>query len=311
MEDFKFDTEETKKDTEETKQENEIQVEKDQLDEIRTQKTSVSSSNKKGDKDPQIPKDEAPFVVLCGPPASGKSMVLKCLASYLYKSSKYSIVANTSLLPDEDYQNDCTEFNSIIGEPNTPMPNTVDYLMADIMDEQGNVKAHFLEAPGEDFFSFEHWELEPNRPFKGYLDKVTQVIEGEPRRVIFIILLDLDSAISLRNDEKKRKKYEEKMEKLYNTYVKDHPNRVILLYNKVDIHMQGRWANSQNCSNPQAVLEDAKSNYPRLFFTRKFLFWDIKNYKFLPFCTGSYRDGYTAAGPAYPKALWKEISKLW
>ena len=33
---------------------------------------------------PQIPGDNAPFIVLCGPPASGKSMVLKSLASYLY-----------------------------------------------------------------------------------------------------------------------------------------------------------------------------------------------------------------------------------
>ena len=75
--------------------------------------TSVDSHAKKETKNPQIPSDEAPFVVLCGPPSSGKSMVLKCLASYLY-GSKYSISANNTLLSDEKYQTDCQIFNDII-----------------------------------------------------------------------------------------------------------------------------------------------------------------------------------------------------
>jgi hypothetical protein len=82
----------------------------------------------------------------------------------------------------------------------------------------------------------------------------------------------------------------------------------------VDIPRQGLWANSNGCSNPKAVIEDAQQNYPHLFFKKKFLFWDVENYSFLPFCTGSYPDdgSYTASGPAYPAALWKEITKqLW
>ena len=57
---------------------------------------------------PQIPADTAPFIVLCGPPASGKSMVLKSLASYLYESGEgYTITANRTLLNTQKYQNDC------------------------------------------------------------------------------------------------------------------------------------------------------------------------------------------------------------
>lgn len=272
--------------------------------------TSVGSPDKKETKNPQIPSDEAPFVVLCGPPASGKSMVLKCLASYLY-GSNYSISANKTLLSDVEYQQNCDIFNSIISDTNIPMPNTVDYLMADIMDKLGNVKAHFLEAPGEDFFSLDKWQSEPNRPFKGYLAKVAQISPKKFRKVIYIILLDLDSDISLRNDPNRRQKYEQKMIKLYNKYVLNHPSKVILLYNKVDIPKEGKWGNSEGCFNPKAVFADAKQNYPLLFFSKKFLFWDINNYTFLPFCTGSYEDGYTAAGPAYPESLWNEISKLW
>lgn len=264
---------------------------------------------------PQIPGDSAPFIVLCGPPSSGKSMVLKSLASYLYSSGLgHTISANTTLLNTVKYQNDCEYFNSIIGDPDTRMPNTVDYLMADIVDKKGNVVAHFLEAPGEDFFSLTNVSQEPNIQFKSYLDKIAQIREGEQRKVVYIILLDLDSATSFRNAPSLRSKYEQKMVKLYNRYVLHHPGRIILLYNKVDIPQNGLWANSNGCSNPTAVIADAKRNYPNLFFTRKFLFWDIENYSFLPYCTGSYPDdgsSYTASGPAYPSNLWKEIIKLW
>lgn len=264
---------------------------------------------------PQIPGDNAPFIVLCGPPASGKSMVLKSLASYLYQSGLgYTIAANTTLLNTAKYQEDCAYFDSIIGDPDTRMPNTVDYLMADIIDNGGNVVAHFLEAPGEDFFSLNNASQEPNIQFKGYLEKVAQISSDKPRKVIYIMLLDLDSATSFRNNPSLRDKYEKKMTKLYNRFVLHHPSRVILLYNKVDIPRQGLWANSNGCSNPKAVIEDAQQNYPHLFFKKKFLFWDVENYSFLPFCTGSYPDdgSYTASGPAYPAALWKEITKqLW
>lgn len=262
---------------------------------------------------PQIPGDDAPFIVLCGPPTSGKSMVLKSLASYLYQSDLgYSIAANTTLLNTNKYQEDCRFFDGIIGDPDRRMPNTVDYLMADIMDKGGNVVAHFLEAPGEDFFSLNNSAQEPSIPFKGYLEKVAQITIGKNRRVIYIILLDLDSETSLRNNASLRDKYEKKMVKLYNRFVLHHPSRVILLYNKVDIPKNGIWANTNGCKNLPAVLADAKSNYPHLFFKKKFLFWDIDDYKFLTYCTGSYPDdgGYTASGPTYPSALWKEITKI-
>ncbi len=264
---------------------------------------------------PQIPGDSAPFIVLCGPPASGKSMVLKSLASYLYHSGlNYTISANETLINTPKYQEDCEYFNSIIGDPDTRMPNTVDYLMADIIDGTGNVVAHFLEAPGEDFFSLTDSSKEPNIQFKSYLDKIAQITPDKPRKVIYVILLDLDSATSFRNNQALRMKYEAKMLNLYNRFVVHHPSKVILLYNKVDIPKGGLWANPSGCSNLNAIITDAKQNYPKLFFTKKFLFWDFNNYSFLPYCTGSYSDdgsSYTASGPVYPTGLWNEITKLW
>ena len=263
---------------------------------------------------PQIPDDNAPFIVLCGPPASGKSMVLKSLASYLYyNGSGYTIEANTTLLGTAKYLDDCRTFNSIISNQDTPMPNTVDYLLADVVDKSGCVAAHFLEAPGEDYFSINNSSNEPEVPFKNYLHKVAQTHVGSKRKVIYIILLDLDSIPSLRNNTNLRKKYEEKMVKLYRTFVLHHPSRVILLYNKVDVPQHGKWANPEGITNLKAVYADAVSNYRNLFFKKKFVFWEIEDYTFLPYCTGAYPDGsYTACGPYYPASLWKEITKrLW
>ena len=184
----------------------EIQSEKDNAKSSKPTYTQTKAA-------PQIPSDSAPFIVLCGPPASGKSMVLKSLASYLYGTEMgYSIAANTTLLNTDKYQEDCAYFDTIIGDPDTRMPNTVDYLMADIIDKGGNVVAHFLEAPGEDFFSLKDSAKEPNIEFKGYLAKVAQTTsEKQQRKVIYIMLLDLDSTTSFRNNPTLRDKYQKKM----------------------------------------------------------------------------------------------------
>lgn len=275
---------------------------------------------------PNIPEDSVPYVVLCGPPSSGKSMVLKCLASYLYahKDLGYTIDANDQFLTTEKYQDDCKEFKRLIGLSNQKMPNTVDYLLADINNERGDVVAHFLEAPGEDFFSLDNLDKEPEREFKSYLDKIAQTTSETKRKIIYIILLDLDTEYvvktvegktyrtTFRKDPNLRSKYQEKMKKLYNRYVPYSSNRVILLYNKADIPKGGRWANPNGCLNLPAITQDAKKNYPGLFFKEKKLFWEVEACRFLPFCTGSYPDGaYIASGPNYSEELWKEIIRLW
>ena len=293
---------------------------------VREDTRQTSSSYDTAQLLPNIPNESVPFVVLCGPPSSGKSMVLKCLASYLYehKRPEYTIKANDELLSTEKYQDDCKEFNRLIALSNEKMPNTVDYLMADILDEGGNTVAHFLEAPGEDFFSLDNLAEEPEREFKSYLDKIAQTTSNTRRKIIYIILLDLDTEYVVKTDEGKpyrttfrknpdlRRKYQDKMKKLYNRYVPQSSNRVILLYNKADIPKSGRWANPNVCLNLPAITQDAKKNYPGLFFKEKKLFWEVEACPFLPFCTGSYPDGaYIASGPNYSEELWKEIIRLW
>lgn len=293
-------------------------------EEVKREKTNSSYDTSK--LVPNIPEGNVPFIVLCGPPNSGKSMVLKCLASYLYnhENLNYAIEANETLLPTQKYQDDCKEFNRLIGLTDEKMPNTVDYLMADVTDEKGDVVAHFLEAPGEDFFSLDNLDEEPKREFKSYLDKIAQTTSKTRRKVIYIILLDLDTKCSVqtatgstyettfRIDPNLRRTYQDKMKKLYNRYVPHSSNRVILLYNKADVPKDGKWASPNGCLNLPAITQDAKKNYPGLFFKEKKLFWEVDACTFLPFCTGSYADGsYIASGPNYSAELWKEITRLW
>ena len=178
-------------------------------------KTINSNSNNKREYTVNIPPDSKPIVVLCGPPNSGKSMIIKCLADYLYNSSDlgYSIKANRNLIAHDDYQLDCQIFDSSLGQE-APLSNTTDFLLADVIDKNGDIKLYFLEAPGEHYFSFDKIKDEPNLPFKHYLSKVATTGSGIQRKVIYVIILDLDSPIPFRRNETFRKKYQDKMIRL-------------------------------------------------------------------------------------------------
>ena len=68
------------------------QTELDNSQETQTETRKTKPSNNNANVSPQIPTDSAPFIVLCGPPSSGKSMVLKSLASYLCKNEKIGYI---------------------------------------------------------------------------------------------------------------------------------------------------------------------------------------------------------------------------
>ena len=207
--------------------------------------------------DPNIPRDDAPIVVLVGPPQSGKSMVLKCLADYLHKAdSRCTIEANRNLFDDDEYQANCNTFEALIGETYKKMPNTINFLMVDLIDRNGNTVAHFLEAPGEDYFSLDDSDQEPQRGFPGYMNSIAQIDDDHPRKVVYVIILDLDSDTPFRRHIKLKEKYTKKMKKLYQIYVVNHPAEVILLYNKADIPHDAKWANSAGINNLTKLYDD-------------------------------------------------------
>lgn len=267
-----------------------------------------------------VPEDNLPIVVLCGPPNSGKSMIIKCLANYLFNNTNlgYSIKANKTLIGGmgdfaRKYINDCINFNDNLST-SEPASNTTSFLLADVGDSQGNVRLHLLEAPGEDFFS-------PKMPHKNFPHYLNVLGYAKGRKIIYVILLDLDSAISYRIQKNIRNLYQNKMIRLYNSFIKGNSRaKAILLYNKVDIPKGGQWATPNIVLNLNAIKTDAKANYSRLFahFKKKVLgFFEIDNFVFLPFCTGTFgkipgREElyYNPSGDYYPEKLWQELTKV-
>lgn len=275
-------------------------------------KTQANNTTTLGD--PNIPKDNAPIVVLVGPPQSGKSMVLKCLADYLRNvETNCTVEANRNLFDSPEYQANCDTFEALIGDTNKKMPNTINFLMVDLVDRRGETVAHFLEAPGEDYFSLKDPDQEPKRAFPGYMDSIARIDDRHMRKVVYVIILDLDSDTPFRRSTNKLKeKYTKKMVRLHQKYVIKHPAEVILLYNKADIPHDMKWANDAGVHNRTALLNDARGEYKDLFFTEKFLFWDISAVQFVPFCTGLYSgDQYNSPSSSYPRSLWKAIKKSW
>lgn len=282
--------------------------------------SNIRSSGDGGTFFVNVPKDNLPIVVLCGPPNSGKSMIIKCLANYLYNDGSlgYSIKANETLIGGtgefaERYKVDCKNFNDKLSI-SEPASNTTNFLLADVVDRRGNVRLHLLEAPGEDFFLPDR----PNAKFPLYLNVLGS---NKARKTIYIILLDLDSTISYRTQTHIRNNYQNKMINLYNLFVQGNSrSTVILLYNKADIPQEGRWANTNGVLNFKAIEKDAKDNYNQLFnsFKKKVLgFFEIDNFVFLPFCTGTFGKIpgvdemlYTPSGDYYPKKLWQELTKV-
>ena len=270
---------------------------------------------------PNIPQDDAPIVVFVGPPQSGKSMILKCLADYLYNVEENCVIqANRELFgTDEKYQADCDAFEKILGDRNIQMSNTVDFLLVDLVEKNGGkTLAHFLEAPGEDYFSFKDPDNEPQKGFPGYLNSIAETNTKKrknKRKVVYVILLDYYKDSPFRRNPRLKEKYIQKMENFYDDKIKNHHAEVILLYNKADLAgaIPNKWANSGGVSNQQEILKEAKTQYKKLFFKEKFLFWSIDVVQFLPFCSGLYagEHQYNAPDVSYPEALWKAIKKSW
>ena len=165
---------------------------------------------------------------------------------------------------DDEYQANCNTFEGLIGDTSKKMPNTINFLMVDLVDRNGNMVAHFLEAPGEDYFSLNNPDQEPQREFPGYLNSIAQIDDNHLRKVVYVIILDLDSDTPFRRRTGLKDNYTLKMERLHRNYVVNHPAEVILLYNKADIPHDARWANSAGVNNRSALLNDARQQYGNL-----------------------------------------------
>ncbi len=260
---------------------------------------------------PTIVDKTARLVVFVGPAASGKSMILVRLAQYL-RDQGYTIQCDPTFLNTDEYRRGCEQFQSKLNT-NVALDGTVEFLLVNVYDQTSKLVAKLLEAPGEDFYSADR----PNEPVKAYL----ATIMTSPNPKTFIVLTDLWSEHSFAADSKARNEYAQRFLTHFYPNIQSGRDKIILLYNKVDLT---NWGDINSCKNPQQVLADAKTYYPSWFAkmrVKRWVFFEVDNFVFLPFCTGMYSaqtdnlgktiQVYNPAGDTYPRTLWSEITKRW
>ncbi len=266
---------------------------------------------------PTIINNTVPVVVFVGPPASGKSMILVRLSKYL-RSQGYTIKTDPTFLNTEAYQRDCQEFQNSLNTV-VALRGTVKFLLVNIYKD-GKEIAKLLEAPGEDFYTPDPQKIAQgeNDSIKPYL--ATIMTSTNPKS--YVMLLDLDSEISFRRDAYHRDSYSQRFLTHFYPAINHKRDRIILLYNKIDVTMFG---NINGCTNIQLARQDAELHYKQLFASMKvsklggFITGD--NFAFKTFCTGMFskqtdnlgNDYYTynVADDIYPQELWNEIIKKW
>lgn len=186
-----------------------------------------------------------PLILFVGPASCGKSMILMSLVEYLDKLSNpdYTIAPNESyILHDPNYIANCKKFKRTL-ELNTnassgkiPLDKTVNEILIDVKRGSSNGQMlrcySMLEAPGEDFFDIGN----PSKPYESYIKKI---IKDAPCPIYFVMLLDLHTKNNNFHDPNDivRREYERRLIEIINDgYQRKRGDRVILLYNKFDMH---------------------------------------------------------------------------
>lgn len=263
---------------------------------------------------PTIVNDKVPVVAFVGPPSSGKSMILVRLAKYL-REEGYTIKTDPTFLNTKKYAEDCEEFNDKL-HTNIALKGTVEFLLVNVYDKNGIEVAKLLEAPGEDFYTTDQNKIQlgKNSKIEPYL--ATIMTSKNPKS--YVMLLDLDSEISFRNDSYHRDSYAQRLLDHFLPKINMKRDRIVLLYNKIDMTPFGT---INGCHNYSGAKEDAKMYYKQIFAKLRGGLFNLEQFAFNTFCTGMFSDQYNAFGEkyqtyniadnVYPRDLWKEIVKKW
>lgn len=266
---------------------------------------------------PTIVDKKTPIVVFVGPPASGKSMIMVRLSRYL-SDNGYAVRPDETFLATPEYREWCREFASKL-HTNIALQGTVEFLLVNVY-KQGRLVAKLLEAPGEDFYTTDAKKIKEgkNSRIEPYLSSIIT----NPNPKTYVVLLDLDSQISFRNEGSHRSSYAERYLRDFYPKVKLGRDRVVLLYNKIDRTVYG---SLNSCHDMAHAREDAEMYYKTLFETMKTKklggFITVDNFVFKTFCTGDFQKAvdnfgreyqtYFPADDVFPHELWYEITRKW
>ena len=263
----------------------------------------------------QIVNQQVPIVVFVGPPSSGKSMILVRLAKYL-RTHGFTVKTDETFLNTDKYREDCAEFNVKLNT-NIALKGSVTYLLVSVY-WKGKEIAKLLEAPGEHFYDP---DSESGKVNNYRVEPYLAAIMASPNPKSYVLLLDLDSEISFRNDSSRRDAYTNRFLSDFYPNINGDRDRIILLYNMIDKTPFGTIHGPENESEAR---NDAKMYYSQLFATmrvQRWVFFTVDNFVFQTFCTGKFSVAtdehgnsykiYNIADDVYPERLWQEIVNRW
>lgn len=246
---------------------------------------------------------DAPIVILYGPPACGKTMVLVRLSRYL-KGLGYTIVPDESFRDSNDshYKEMCDDFDSIIDSDEAAnSTDRISFMLVKVRSKNGKTICQILEAPGEGYYN-------PDSNAKSYPPYVNEILNS-PNRKIFAIILEPKW-----RGARERSSYVDNIKRLRMRMGRGSKNKFLFVYNKIDK------TDTMSGSDVPAI-KDIKDNYSGVFESFKnenpiTKLWKPYNCKFVRFSTGDYTMAgdhtltYTASDDRYPNALWRNVLKL-
>lgn len=245
--------------------------------------------------------DNAPLLILFGPPACGKTMTLVRLTRFLQQNG-YSVSPIRSFRPnyDANYKEMCEGFDAMINQSDAAdSTNKISFMLVEVI-KNGRRLCQILEAPGEYYFN----PKKPNEPFPNY---VNTIINSKNRK-IWALMVEPDWL-----NEVDRRNYVSKIQKLKQ---KLRPrDKTIFVFNKIDIT---NYVISPGQINVGEARKQIKYLYPNIFesfrnqnpitrFMTEYLF------DFVPFQTGDFTQASDGTltfqeGPDdYPRKLWSVV----
>lgn len=248
-----------------------------------------------------IPEDRTPIIILFGPPACGKTMIMIRLTRFLQKLG-YQVIPDGSFRPkyDKNYEelsNKDNFLDFINKEFAAGSTNRISFMLLNVI-KNGTTVCQILEAPGEHY----HDPNNPSAQFPRYLHYIINT--KNPKT--WLIINELDWI-----DASKRSAYVNKIQAL-----KQHIGKrdsAIFVCNKIDksIHVIDRAS-----VNKKAAMRAFGQQYSGIFtpFTRNGLFFKKKDYEFVPFSTGVYMKTdsgqiFVEGDDIYPRLLWNTLKR--
>ena len=221
-----------------------------------------------------ISDQKTPIVILFGPPASGKTMVLLRMIRY-FSNNHYKFRPDRLFRGgnDADYERLCDEFENEKPFANTTPGGTkdIEFLLFTIRDSNSHSLFQFLEAPGEHYYNGKNVQED----FPVYIETII----GLTTPKTWVILLELDWGTV-----QDRTRYVRQVGVLKDKMSPD--DKIIFLFNKADKRKDLFADNGK--PNQKAFVTEIENQYPGLLnqFDRG---WFYRNPEKLCFSAGGFK----------------------